>query len=612
MAKQHDLGEGGLLGKNRVKILCLILVFHTALLCVMAVQDAPTSDEFAHLPAAIVHVKTGRFDLYRVNPPLARLVGALGPIILGADVSACKIQDCPGIRSDFTVATQFLMSNKNWELLFLVSRLSCVPISGVGLFFCYLWSKKLYGSESALMAATMWCCSPMMLGWGHTIMPDVSAAVSGLVALYSFRLWLRSSNLSLAFLTGLSLGVALATKGTWVILLLVFPTVWAVCRYFRRDSQNRLLLDAIYISTILLLGIFTLNLFYGFEKTGRPLGEIPFISHKLSGNQFTPGCLPVVGNRFTGSWEGSVLIPFPENYLRGLDWICWEFEKGYPSFLFGERKHGGWWYYYLIAAAIKVPLGFLIIGLMAGTGLVWKKKWLVLKEESFLLLPPLIIVVLVSSQTGFNHHLRYILPAFPFLFIWASKSVRLFKHCHAAQTLIAILLLWSTFSSLSSFPHSIGYFNELVGGSSHGYRYLDKSNVDVGQDTYYVRSWQKRNPEAKPFFYDHPSMRVVPKLARIDCSAIPSSKSVLRAIRDGRVEVILKPGWYAVSSDLRDSHSYFDAIRPETQIAFSTLVYKVDSKKIELIKEYFKDHTSELEVGKSDNSIYSAMEHRFR
>ena len=52
--------------------------------------------------------------------------------------------------------------------------------------------------------------------------------------------------------------------------------------------------------------------------------------------------------------------------------------------------------------------------------------WATLPEELILVLPALSIFVFVSSQTGFNHHMRYILPAFPAMFIWISKIGRLF------------------------------------------------------------------------------------------------------------------------------------------------------------------------------------------
>jgi hypothetical protein len=42
-------------------------------------------------------------------------------------------------------------------------------------------------------------------------------------------------------------------------------------------------------------------------------------------------------------------------------------------------------------------------------------------DELILLAPALLLITLVSSQTGFNRYLRYVVPAFPFLYIWISQ-----------------------------------------------------------------------------------------------------------------------------------------------------------------------------------------------
>jgi hypothetical protein len=46
------------------------------------------------------------------------------------------------------------------------------------------------------------------------------------------------------------------------------------------------------------------------------------------------------------------------------------------------------------------------------------------RDEAVLLSPGLLLAP-VSSQTGFNHHLRYVLPALPFLFVWAGRVAAL-------------------------------------------------------------------------------------------------------------------------------------------------------------------------------------------
>ncbi|MGH7139772.1 MAG: hypothetical protein ACREHD_28865, partial [Pirellulales bacterium] len=43
----------------------------------LAARHSPTIHEMAHLPAGICHWQYGMFELYRVNPPLPRMVAAL-------------------------------------------------------------------------------------------------------------------------------------------------------------------------------------------------------------------------------------------------------------------------------------------------------------------------------------------------------------------------------------------------------------------------------------------------------------------------------------------------------------------------------------------------------
>src|SRR5205814_5761106 len=106
----------------------------------------------------------------------------------------------------------------------------------------------------------------------------------------------------------------------------------------------------------------------------------------------------------------------------GIDVQRLEFERGIASYLRGEWRVGGWWYYYLYAMAVKEPLGTWVLLLLSVVVAVCCRRYAApLGDELILLAPAVSVVVLVSSQTGFNHHLRYVLPAFPFLFISVSK-----------------------------------------------------------------------------------------------------------------------------------------------------------------------------------------------
>jgi len=182
------------------------------------------------------------------------------------------------------------------------------------------------------------------------------------------------------------------------------------------------------------------------------------------------------------------------------------------------------------------------------------------------LAPAAVVLTLVSSQTGFNHHLRYVLPIFPFVFIWASKVARAveLKHWKIAS-LAGAALIWSVGSSLYYYPHSLSYFNELVGGPKGGHYHLGNSNIDWGQDLLYLKRWLDEHPEAQPLhlafdcWYD-------PKLAGVEYIGRPPANSP-------------QPGWHAVSVNQIHNRSgeyeYFLHFEPVGMAGYSIYIYQI-------------------------------------
>ena len=54
-----------------------------------------------------------------------------------------------------------------------------------------------------------------------------------------------------------------------------------------------------------------------------------------------------------------------------------------------------------------------------------------------------------------------------------------------------VAVCWLVLSSLWSYPHSLSYFNESIGGPLNGREHLLGSNTDWGQDLRYVRFWME-------------------------------------------------------------------------------------------------------------------------
>jgi hypothetical protein len=167
------------------------------------------------------------------------------------------------------------------------------------------------------------------------------------------------------------------------------------------------------------------------------------------------------------------------------------------SYLRGNYRDRGWWYYYFYALAVKTPLGTSVLGIVALLGCAVSSRCRApLRDEVALAVPMLVVLVLVCSHTGFNNNVRYALPAVPFGIVWVSRVGGLLQS-RLWRKLIPAFLLCSVIEVACVYPHSLSFFNSLVGGPSHRPEHLIDSNVDWGQDLLNLRSWLDRHTEVR-------------------------------------------------------------------------------------------------------------------
>ncbi len=564
------------LGCTRI-IVFVVLFGHAAMLGWGAVRHSPGWDEPSHLVAGISHWHFGTFDLERVNPPLIRLV-ATGPAVLAEPKTEWRKYDASvGARSERRIRGDFISANEErifW--LHTLARWACIPFSLLGGYISFRWAGELYGQAAGILALALWCFSPNILASGQMITPDAGAAALGVAAAYVFWRWLERPSWTQAVYSGIVLGLAELTKTTWIVLFLLWPLLWLVWRQRRAEAESGepkaeggWKRETCQLLMILLLALYVLNLGYGFEGSFQKLGEYGFVSEALGGPSEDSAASFVGRNRFHDTWLAQMPVPLPKNYLMGIDLQKWDFERKMWSYLRGEHRLGGWWYYYLYALAIKVPLGtWLLIVLAAGLGLFARGYTAGWRNELVLLAPIAVILTLVSSQTGFNHHLRYVLPIFPFAFIWISKVAQAVQFGHRKIIVIAgAALLWSVGSSLWVYPHSLSYFNELVGGPKNGHAHLGgvaiDSNIDWGQDLLYLKRWLDKHPEAKPL---HLAFNGVydASIAGIEYTLPPTEP---------------QPGWHALSVNKIRSrtkeYEYFLKFKPVAMAGYSIYIYHI-------------------------------------
>lgn len=554
MSRIHD-------AKNKMRInlgivLSLSIILLLLLLC-SGWNHSYSYNENGRLASGLFYLKHGEFSIFHVNPPLVTSIGAI-PSAIGA--AHCPERNDYGFstfgRYEYQAGTLFDKYNDNHRLFIFLGRSLCILLVIVCVPFYFKYTTTLFCRSADSIALLILVFSPWVLGYSPLIIPDVFSALFALLSLYGFRLWLKEPHWDNVLLAGLILGLAELTKFTLIIFYPLFIGLWIIYRWpeWKMLTVSRWLQQAKQLFFIFVISLFVINMGYLFEGTGKQLRDFKFQTTLFSGCETLKGVPRTGGNRFNGSGNiletalGYLPIPLPANYIQGIDTQRLDFERGLPSYLRGQWSDHGWWYYYLYALLIKTPLGTICLFLLAiyCTFLLkgYNAPW---RDEMVVLLPGITLLVFVSSQTGFSVHSRYVIPALPFFFVWMSKVGRAFtgitlkqqdntsslkKYPHGYKTvrvLTVVFLVWSVLSSLSVYPHSISYFNELAvliptskkedhpqippiktsgdlyswykaivsAGPRNGPRHLLDSNIDWGQDLFFLERWCKKHPEIK-------------------------------------------------------------------------------------------------------------------
>jgi len=182
-----------------------------------------------------------------------------------------------------------------------------------------------------------------------------------------------------------------------------------------------------------------------------------------------------------------------------------------------------------------------------------------------ILIPLLTILAFISSQDGFSIHPRYAVFVLPLLYILVSKVASSRLNVKWVSGLTVILLAWVVGSSLSFYPYSMSYFNELARKPQNYPKYLLGSNIDWGQDAYSLKAWVERNPEVRPIYISYSTPIPLEKLGIESNGAVPSEPTA---------------GWMLVgANDLFTRNGRLDWLKehePVGMIGYSIWVIEVD------------------------------------
>ncbi len=626
------------LQKQNVCLFLITLLVATGIVH-MGSAHSPNLDEVGHLAAGVLVSGFGNVDLYKVNPPLVKAIAAIPVLQAQPKYDWSRLRTAPGVRAEWDVGRDFLTANRQHIFhMFATARWSVLVFWIIGVVIITIWARRNGGTVTGAAAAAMWLFNPDIIAWSATICPDAPAASMALFSAWVFRDWIAARHWSSAVLSGVVTGLAVLTKSSLILLVPVYTFL-----YFIQVPLKGSRKPGNWIAWVIVVG-FVINAGYGFSGSFKPLGDFLFFSKTLGGpvNGATlRQRLPLyAGNRYSETVLGEIPVPLPASFVEGLDLQKYDFEEGKWSYLRGEHKFGGWWYWYIYALMVKTPVGTILLFFITCGWALWRVEWKslarsclhrfarlsrvarlrpgtpradapplaeehasvstepVLHENLILLAPAVCLFVLVSSQTGFSRYLRYVLPCYPFVFIWMSQIFSEKSGLPAWMRKVCWgLLAWSVFSSLSVFPHSMSYFNELAGGPENGPAHLIDASIDWGQDVLFLADWVKEHPEAKPLYL---SLHVFfdPRIAGIDYEHPPYDPRYVRFrqhLTSDRVGP--KPGWYAVSvhqlySRTKEFAYLFDFPKAD-MVGYSIYLYHLTEQDVE---NWNRQHAAEIDA----------------
>ena len=418
-------------------LLCLLLQLLFA-----SERHSPVVDEVNHIAAGYHYAQTFDFEINRQHPPLIKLLsGAMLKLFYPqAKLSADKSLEL----NEREYGLNFLYTNDLNRIL-RSARLATILLTLILAIYVFSFARDCWGWPAGLLALITFSFMPEILAHGHFVTMDLAVTTFIFISCYYYRkFYLQRQRLLMPFLLGtITLALALSSKYS-AIVFLPLPLLLILIKNRLPGIKNK---ELAVLSMLLIF--FTV---------------IPLVVSALYCFQH--------GIKY---------------YFESAALIYADFDGNYPYYLGRNFQKQSYPHYFIYAYLIKTPLSFLVL-LSLSIFLLAKRDCRKKYFETFLfLIVPAIIVFIAAGVFAKNIGLRYVLSASPFLIVLAAQALKEVSYKKIA--LVSLLCAWQITSTLLSFPHHLGYFNELVGGSKNGYKYLDDSNLDWGQDLKELKSY---------------------------------------------------------------------------------------------------------------------------
>jgi hypothetical protein len=240
-----------------------------------------------------------------------------------------------------------------------------------------------------------------------------------------------------------------------------------------------------------LVSVAVINLGFGFSRTFTPLVKY----------QFRSSLFQSIQNRL--AVVGFLPVPVPYPFLDGVDYVTYHEQTGINHgqiYLLGKLAPPGQGFpgYYFVATLFKTPLAAQLMFWSAlALYLARFRKEQFTRNEVFLLVPIVFFAIYFNFFFRTQIGMRFFIVILPLCHVFLSSPFNNWKRVGTARKFVlAGLLGYQAISVVSYCPHFLAYFNELVLDRKMAYQLLADSNLDWGQNRWYLERYRATHPAA--------------------------------------------------------------------------------------------------------------------
>ena len=402
------------------QIAAALLIGAFLLQAILSLKDSSTvTDEAIEIASGYSYWVTRDGRMNREHPPLAKLWMSLPLLPLGLKVPTDAPSWRTGAEADFTVAFLYRDLRNVGRILFW-ARISIVLLGVLLALFVRRWAEELWGPEAGLAALFLYVFEPNTIAHSSIGTLDLALTAFTFISMYYVWQWQRSRRVADGCLASVTLGFALLSKYAAIAFLpLALAEIVVVQRMIGRAGRGpwfaaaaflQLFLGAAIVVFCVYAAAFNWHPVLPAARTHHTLGKILAHVPLLNAAVHTPR-ITALAHRL---W-----VPDLEKYIEGALDQFHHLRDGTAYFLMGRYRPGGWWYYFLVAFLIKVPIPILLLMVLR---LVFLRPFPIAAGE-YMLIVPVVGIFALSFFCTVDLGLRYVLPAFPFLFVWLSRII---------------------------------------------------------------------------------------------------------------------------------------------------------------------------------------------